>query len=282
MRIALITTLWRRHDLTKIVLNYYRQFPNLELICVGSEGEKSKQLAEGWHYIEHKNFPVSEKHNQALKNAKDLNVDGVVLIGSDDLMSKELFTFYQTLDKNCPNVIGFEDSHIYYTETKELFHYTGLVFKQTVGTGRFFSKYVLDRCGWELWDNNLNRGLDTNCTNKLKKMSIFETVYKLSDINGFFVDIKHTENITKFGGFGDRLNQIDFKIMAKKLGKKVVEEIAELPKPSDVIKANPLEKGKMYTFISNGTSKHMKKGDVYEISGETAMNFISKGYGDIS
>jgi ABC-type multidrug transport system fused ATPase/permease subunit len=64
--------------------------------------------------------------------------------------------------------------------------------------------------------------------------------------------------------------------MAKKLGKKVVEEIIELPKPSDVVKANPLDKGKMYTFISNGTSKHMKKGDVYEVSGETAMNFISK------
>ena len=143
MKLALITTIWKRPELTKIVLEYYKQFPNLELICVGSEGEKSKQLAEGWHYIEYKNFPVSEKHNQALKKAKELKVDGVILIGSDDLMSKEVFDFYQTLKPNENVVHGFKDINFFDCKSGKLYYYGGYKNPQTIGAGRFFSKFII-------------------------------------------------------------------------------------------------------------------------------------------
>jgi hypothetical protein len=281
MKLALITTIWKRPELTKIVLEYYKQFPNLELICVGSEGEKSKQLAKGWHYIEYLNYPVSNKHNQALLKAKELKVDGVILIGSDDLMSKELFNFYQTL-KPTENVVhGFADSHIYDTETGNLHYYQPNKVIQSVGTGRFFSKKILNKVNWQLWSNDLNRRLDSNCTDNLKNLCIFEQIYKLSDVNGFFVDIKHSENITSMQVF-KALPKIDKNIMAKKLGKKVVEEIEALQKPSEIVTETIFENNKMYKFVSNGKSKHMPAGAKYDITGEMANQFYKLGYGDIS
>ena len=281
MKLALITTIWKRPELTKIVLDYYKQFPKLELICVGSEGEKSKQLAEGWHYVEYKNYPVSEKHNQALKKAKELKVDGVILIGSDDLMSKEVFEFYQTLTPTENVVHGFSDIHFFDTEKGNLYYYQPNKILQSIGTGRFFSKKILNKCNWELWDNDLNRRLDTNCTNKLKNLCIFEQILKLSDINGFVVDVKHSENITSMEVFNG-LKPIEKNIMAKKLGKKVVEEIEALQKPSEIVTESIFENNKMYKFVSNGKSKHMPAGTKYDITGEMANQFYKLGYGDIS
>ena len=276
MKLALITTIWKRPELTKIVLDYYKQFPNLELICVGSEGEKSKQLAKGWHYVEYKNYPVSEKHNQALKKAKELNVDAVVLIGSDELMSKELFEFYQTLTPNEKVVHGFADSHIFDCKSGKLYYYRGYKTAQSVGTGRFFSKFVLDKCNWQLWGNNLNRGLDSNCTDRLKKIGIFEKIYKLSDIDGFFVDVKHEENITSFKALSFWLKEINIEVMAKKINK--TKEIQELA-PAVEVKAIEIDKNKKYVFISNGKDKNLKAKS--EQFGFMCEILIKKGLGTI-
>jgi hypothetical protein len=278
MKLALITTIWRRPELTKIVLEYYKQF-DLELICVGSEGKQSKKLAKGWHYIEYPNNPVSDKHNKALIKAKELNVDGVILIGSDDLMSKELFDFYQTLTPNETFVHGFVDGHIYDTTTNKIHYLERHLDAQTVGTGRFFSKLILDSCDWKLWSDGLNKGLDTNCTNNLKKLCIFEKKYRLSGINGFFVDIKHTENITPMEIFKD-LPTISKNIMAKKIGKKVVEEIEALPKQTEK-EVVVFDKNKMYNFVSNGKAKTLPAGS-YEIGGEMATQFTALGYGVVN
>jgi hypothetical protein len=279
MKIAIITTLWRRKDLTKIVLDYYKDFNDkFILICAGSEGEESKELADGWHYIEVSNNPLSEKHNALLTKAKELNVDGVVLIGSDDLLSKEILKFYHTLTPNENEVVGFKDCYFYLTEKMELWYFKGHRFKQTIGAGRFFSKQILDKANWRLWNLEANRGLDTICTNHLKKLGINERVINLKDIDGFMVDIKHTRNITPFAGI-EHNSILTKNVMAKKLSKKVVEAVEEIIENKP--KAVELEDNKMYNFVSNGKSVHLKKGETYVISGADAKIFLLKEYGFI-
>ena len=69
---------------------------NLELVAVGSEGDKSKNICEesGFNYFEYENQPMSEKWNFGLQMTKKFNPDAVIIIGSDDLIDKPLLKFY--------------------------------------------------------------------------------------------------------------------------------------------------------------------------------------------
>lgn len=49
-------------------------------------------------------------------------------------------------------------------------------------------------------------------------------------------------------------------------------EKVELPK---------LDPKKMYEFVSNGTYKTLPKGKVWQVTGEIALIFLSKGYGEL-
>ena len=113
--------MWQRHELTNHVFDYYaklkRRFKgmNIELCVAGSESKKSRQIAErhGWHYIETRNRPLSKKHNKVLQLAKKFNPDGVVLIGSDDIISDSVFTHYKDyLKGGGEHPIGFRDCYL--------------------------------------------------------------------------------------------------------------------------------------------------------------------------
>ena len=67
-KVALITAVWKRHELTSLVLNRFRNIKDelagtisLELIAVGSEGATSQKLCEshGFTYIEQDNMPLN-------------------------------------------------------------------------------------------------------------------------------------------------------------------------------------------------------------------------------
>jgi hypothetical protein len=282
MKIAIITTIWKRPELTKIVLNYYLQFKdkyNLELICVGSEGDISRKLAKGWHYIEYKNLPVSEKHNQLLIKAKQLKIDGVILIGSDDLMSEEVIKYYSEITTE--NVLGFKDIYFYLCEQKELYYFKPPIYRQTIGAGRFFPKKVLEKMNWQLWDNHLNHGLDTNCSGKLKELGIKEEGILLSDIDGFIVDVKHSDNITIFAGVKHSSTLVDLKIMAKSIkNKNTVKEIQKLePKVEEKEPEIDLEENSKYHFVSNGKDKSLKQNS--EQFGFMCKILIKKGLGHV-
>ena len=84
--VALITAVWKRHELTDLVLNRFKSIKNeiadeinLELIAVGSEGTASRQLCEkhGFTYIEQDNMPLNRKYNAASRLAKTFNPDAV-------------------------------------------------------------------------------------------------------------------------------------------------------------------------------------------------------------
>ena len=57
---------------------------DLELIAVGSEGDKSQQLCEnhGFAYVEHDNMPLNRKYNAASRLAQESNPDAVYRIDS--------------------------------------------------------------------------------------------------------------------------------------------------------------------------------------------------------
>ena len=79
----MLTCVWKRPKLTKIILSYYSKLKkeikntvNLELVAVGSEGNKSRKICEGagFHYFEHENQPMSNKWQYGLKMTKNITL----------------------------------------------------------------------------------------------------------------------------------------------------------------------------------------------------------------
>ena len=99
--VALITAVWKRHELTALVLNRFRNIKDeladtidVKLIAVGSEGDASRQLCEnhGFAYVEQDNMPLNRKYNAASRLAQESNPDAVYRIDSDDWITSSAIT----------------------------------------------------------------------------------------------------------------------------------------------------------------------------------------------
>ena len=287
MKIALIIAVWKRHDLEKIVIDSYieqsKKF-GFEIIIAGSEGARSKRLAKGCHYLEVDNSPLSKKHNEMLLKAKELDMDGVVLMGSDDLVSDSYWEWVYSQDMKGEQLLGLKDFYFYSTRTKELSYWGGYKQgKQVAGAGRLFTKAVLDKLNWKLWSDDKEHGLDSDCSQRLLKFNITEKSTTMAEMNAFLVDIKHTVSITSQSLISN-CKKANFDIMAKAVNKKVVEKVEKLEQPKEKKKkviVSDLDPKLTYTFVSNGSSEHLKKGGKFKIDGAMANQLIIKGYGNV-
>lgn len=270
-KIVFIIAIYKRHDLTKIVLDYYRKLSKkygFTVVVAGSEGQISKDLAKGLAYIETENYPLTAKNNAMMLKAKEFNPDAVVLLGSDDLICENVIRWYYELDTE--KVMGFSDIYFYSTQHKITSH---LTLDKHFGAGRYYPKSVLDKCNFKAWNGKLNKGCDNNSEKYLKGLEVeFERI-PLDKINGFLIDIKHDYNISSkniiFVG-----NQIDNNIMAKKLNKEVatkVENLEFIPKSV---------KGDKVKFKGNGNNGTLKDA-ILTIDVKKANLLVAKGWGEI-
>lgn len=283
MKLALIIAIYKRHDLERIVLdNFKRQAEKFgfEIIIAGSEGEVSKELASGCHYIEVENNPLSDKHNAMLQVAKDLNVDGVVLMGSDDLVSDSFWTNVYKFSSNEANVKGLIDLYFYSTKKQELGHFQGYKNRtQTAGAGRFFSKNVLESRNWILWDSGLNSGLDSNCTQRLNQFGIADESYTMKEAKCVLIDVKHGVSITS-DAILNTCEKVDPKKVFSKIDKQAIESILTLKQvEKELIE---LDFNREYRIESTGVSKYLgTKGTIHTMLGESASIIINKGFGEL-
>lgn len=227
MKLVLITTMYKRHELTDFVFSYYNSLKNklkdkfeLILLACGSEGSISSTIAKnnGFNYVEFNNFPLSDKHNKLLSESKKFNPDGIILIGSDDLISESTFLTYYESCKNGIDFLGFKDLYMYDGILHYWGGYTNKRINETVGAGRFFSRNLLDICDWDLWGGSkINKGLDSLCYNKIKNLNIKKDVIFCDNNKNFIVDIKAENNLTKIENFKDSLKQINKKNLLNQL-----------------------------------------------------------------
>jgi hypothetical protein len=210
-KICIITTMWGRHHLTDYVFNYYNKLKselknelNLILISCGSEGEISKSIAEknNFFYIESDNFPLSQKHNKVFLKSKEFNPDGVILIGSDDLISKELILTYKKIMSSY-DLIGAKD--FYFLQNDGQFRYwpgyENYRKGEPIGGGRFYNKSLLDSLEWRPWGNIcVNKSLDYHFYSRIDKDKT--KVIDSSEENGIVFTIRGETNITTMKNVG--------------------------------------------------------------------------------
>lgn len=211
MRIGLLTAIWKRPELTRIVLDYYDNLvvEGVEFVklAVGSEGADSLILANGngWGYVEETNDPLGAKWNRGLQAFEDTDVDGVMVIGSDDLISPAYFE--QVRDANA-EVFSFRGCTMYVQEPRVRLAHSK---KFHTGAGRYLSAKLLKRIKYKGWPGGRAYKLDGALDNLVESNTRLGARKWAHNGEGgaWMVDVKTAENMWSFAAMESRLG--DFK-----------------------------------------------------------------------
>ncbi len=174
----------------------------------------------------HENYPMGAKWNAGVKYAQKLKVKGLMILGSDDLISLDYIKHcYEAVDQgNGSNgkgvdLIGNRSWYIYDT-TYTLYHlsYTKNV-KILLGGGKMFSKNFLDSVDWNIFISSRHKHLDTRGYELVKKfsnsISVINPEHFILSIKGKWEVINATNAILKatrrisHRNVSSRINQIE-------------------------------------------------------------------------
>lgn len=207
MRLVVVTALWKRPNLTRLVLHRYQALRealrgqvDLDLVAVGSEGPLSRDLAveEGWGYVEAPNKPLGAKWNALMPTVRKLDPDGMVVVGSDDWLSKRAFQFYvECINRGVP-LCGFRDIYFLDGKSGKTLHFGGYTHPsrvgESLGLGRCLSREALEALDWHPWWRSLNRGLDFSMMKSLRRvvpdLKDRARIVTMQDIGACALDVK--------------------------------------------------------------------------------------------
>jgi len=156
-RLAIMTTTWKRPELTAAVLRWWdeirRKGVDLHWVAVGDHMAHGNQ---GSSYPADNN-PLGAKHNLGLSVCRHRKPDAVMVIGSDDIVEPELVRL------SCEAI----RAGAMWTQPRDLYFYhpeTGRAAKpsqtQLTGAGRVYSVRLLDMLDWRLWPDDATSKLD--------------------------------------------------------------------------------------------------------------------------
>lgn len=218
MNITICTGVWKRPEVFKLFAKGVKNLPyNIRVIVSGSEGVTSRRLvtSEGFEYIEKRNKPLSNKMNAATQAAK--GSDYVICMGSDDIITPEVFALYMRYMKRGYEFIGLEDLYFYDLRSSKALYWAGYSDHRkglTVGAGRCISANVMESWNWKPWDDGLNKYLDSSMT---AKMNVGKSKSINLKKNGLIaVDLKSKINITPFSKW-ENAEYINPEIITEKL-----------------------------------------------------------------
>ncbi len=188
------TVFWKRYDLFKMFVRHHQRM-GLDILVIGSEGEKSKKFCEdlGCIYIEHPNSPLHLKFNRRVKYfLNQEKYSHLILLGSDDFIDDVVLSEIKELSKKY-DVISWKD--IYYHNIKNGNSMYSNGYKGTsrsgepLAPGRCISKKVVKQLKGNLWSTNGPATPDANVWGKLKKVKNKINV-SCKEIGGVIVDVK--------------------------------------------------------------------------------------------
>lgn len=214
MKIGILTAIWQRPKVTDIfaagIKRLQTEFDIIPVV-VGSEGLISQRIAErhNFVYLEHRNKPLSKKFNAGLRAFRQYDVDYIMIMGSDDLISNNLIDAYMPYMEKREKIIGILDLYFFDLYKKNLFYWPGYGFrkdnfhrrKEPIGLARCFSIDVIEQFKYKLWPDNIDRSLDWHSWNKVKRNKIKPVTINIRDINALAVDLKSDTNICRLSSY---------------------------------------------------------------------------------
>lgn len=188
------TVFWKRYDLFKMFVRHHQRM-GLDILVIGSEGEKSKKFCEdlGCIYIEHPNQPLALKFNRRIKFFMEQDeYSHLILLGSDDFIDDVVLEKIKELS-NTYDVISWTDIYYHNLKNGNSMYSNGYKGTQRQGEplapGRCISKKVVKELDGKLWTVNGPSTPDANVWRKLKKVKN-KINLSCKKIGGIIVDVK--------------------------------------------------------------------------------------------
>ena len=229
MKFLVLVPVWKRYNVLELFANALEALKEkgyaLEVLAVGSCVEDSVVCRElGFeYYVNHRNI-LGEKLNVALKEAKKIDFDAMLMLGSDDVLNDKVLDFYIDAFEEDFKFVGFTNCYFYDLEKKNMikwYGYRGERSGEPIGAWRCFKRELIEELNWELWGNQ-HHSIDYTMWQKIKnRPDILKTI--LYD-DMFICDLKTGENVTKFRKF-DNSRIVDANPCLESLGNKLKNKI---------------------------------------------------------
>jgi hypothetical protein len=178
-RLAIATTTYKRPELTAAVVDWWSNLPFDEFgmtgVCVGDMENGFTWSDEGpalnlWQYCKE---PINgfkalgQKHNMSVSLAAAGGADAVMVINSDTIVQPRLIE----------NTVKELQAGALWTQPRELYFWhpaTGRVAKahhdNVTGAARAYSRTLLDKMNWKLWDDDAEHKLDGNALKNIENL----------------------------------------------------------------------------------------------------------------
>jgi hypothetical protein len=235
IKLAIVTSIWGRGHIFEM---FCKSFENLVLNCsqfeltlvVSGSIQDEKDIEDkgywfeqaisgGLKYIEIPNEPLAAKVNASTYACKNLGVDYVLCLGSDDIMTPELLDEYAIHMRNGVDFIGVTDFYFYDTVSGKSLYWGGYTEAyrkgHTAGAARAISARLMNKWDWMPWENRDSLILDKSMQDKLKVTPHTIHTFSMKEKNLFALDIKSETNMTPFAKWNNS-EFIDTKIIKEK------------------------------------------------------------------
>lgn len=183
-RLALFTCMWGRSRLTKMVLahNARIQIENVEIlrIAVYSREDPDPTLGvPGWTYVKHPNRPISDKWQAGAKHVRKLDVDAMMIFGSDDFLNAAFIEEAVSAIQRGHDYVMPKSLYFYDTACREAI-YCQLIGR--VGGGRTLSRRLLEKLRWDVWELGYQKNIDGCMDRRLIEIGHKHPDYTIDDI----------------------------------------------------------------------------------------------------
>lgn len=177
------------------------------IIIVSSHDERKHYSRLGANVVMMGNKPLGAKWQAGVNQARKLNAETIIILGSDDLLCKD---FKEKYCNTHDLFTGFKKWYISHGNELYLIRY---LINQPIGGGRIYKRELLDRIDWKLFDTGRNKLLDDYGWRQAKGCAKLIYEPEILAVKGGWpvlnpVDLLH-ENITHEGTYyGDYAKQI--------------------------------------------------------------------------
>lgn len=189
-KILILLPIWKREKITRICLDNLRDLKkeiDLEVLCVVSESwAKIAAFEYGFKYVEASNECLGTKMNIGVKESLRYKYDYLMNMGSDDIITKELFRLYETHFNRNEKMFGCTKLTFIDSKEKSAKRFD---YKVMIGAGRCIRRDLIEGVG-DMYDTNIDCGFDANSMRKFSRHSMteienpFDTIYDIkSDVN---------------------------------------------------------------------------------------------------
>lgn len=187
-----IFTLWAKN-----ILRLQKDYQDIDVVVVGSEGQRSRKLVEGFgfRYFEFPNAPLGAKAHERYRRMKQIDPDYYCFTGSDDLISSRTFLNIRAFMELGFDEISTMTMYYYDTVTKKLVHSKGYDGTPRQGEPlapyRCISRDLANRMP-SPWDQHKPKYIDAAA---YKNMKIHRKNYVYHS-GGMIIDIKNHISLT--------------------------------------------------------------------------------------